>query len=53
MKCAELKIQYAADREKVVTAIANAGYFVTVEERGEFNKKEYWVVVESRDKKNA
>jgi hypothetical protein len=29
----ELHIQHCQDRENVVTALANAGYFVTVEER--------------------
>ena len=49
MKLCELKIQTYNDREKIVSILANAGYRVSVEERGDWSRKEYWVIVESRD----
>jgi len=43
----ELKIQQCSDREAVVTALANAGYLVTVEERNKrpISSGDFYVVV--------
>ena len=45
----ELKIQASNDREKIVSILANAGYKVSIQERGYWSQKEYWVVVESEE----
>ena len=40
------KIQSHDDREKMVTALANSGYKVWVEEKAHLYQKEYYVCVE-------
>ena len=45
----ELKIQTYNDREKILSILAHAGYKVSIQERGDWSKKEYWVVVESKE----
>ena len=41
-----LNIQYCADREKIITALANSGYTIKVErEERRLDNDKYWVIV--------
>ena len=56
MKICELKIQSYADREKIISALVNAGYRVSLDVRknGFYSyNSEYYIIVEEAENANA